>query len=137
MATVAKHQITVPISVTGEVTGETLSGKFVFKTRLSHRERLAIDILRRQNLGPQPEGAIPSAQAMASAQILANLEMRVIDAPSWWTNSANGQDLADEDVIIAVYNAALKAESDAISAIRKDADDAKKDLEQAEQNKAE
>jgi hypothetical protein len=129
MAEILKHQVDVPVSVEGENTGEKFTGKFTFKTRLSHKERLTIDILRRQYLGAQPEGAVPSADASATAQIMADLDVRIISAPSWWTNSDNGKDLADNEVLYSVFNAAVGAERKAIMDIKEAAAKAKKDLE--------
>lgn len=129
MANVKKYESTAIVNATGEITGEQYTGKFTFKTRLSHKERMQIDTLRRQILGPQPEGAVPSPRALSAAQIFANLAVRTLDAPSFWKNSDNGMDLADDDLVSAVYDAAIKAEEDEIQKVRKAGEDAKKDLQ--------
>src|SRR3954464_14974506 len=105
--TITKYEKEVPIDVVGERTGDTFKGKFKFRTRLSHRDRMNIDILRRQYLGAQPEGAVASPRATQQAMIFSELDIRCIEAPSWWTTASNGQDLYDDDVVGAVFDAAF------------------------------
>lgn len=128
MATVQKFESSVVVDAVGEVTGETFTGKFIFRTRLSHKERMLIDIARRQLLGPQPEGAVPAPRAMQTAQIFANLQYRIVDAPSWWNNANNGTELADDDVVSAVYDAAIGEEAKLVESIKAAALKAKESL---------
>ncbi len=127
--TVNKYEKDVPIDVKGEVTGDTFKGKFKFRTRLSHRDRATQDILRREYLGPQPVGAIASARAAQQALIFSELDVRIIEAPSWWTTASNGQDLFDDDVVATIYDAAIGAEKEAKEALLADAEAKKTDLE--------
>lgn len=118
----------ITVDVIGDSTGERYQGVFVVKTRFSHRERLMRDQYRRQLLGPQPDGAVPNGEASGSAEVFSQLSMRIVEAPHFWTASANGLDLIDSNVVTAVYDEAIKAEIDAIKAVQKKAEEAKRGL---------
>lgn len=124
MATANEASFT--ISVIGEVTGEKWLGIFKVKVRLSHRDYIAKDKIRREFLGPHPEGA--SERAVTSAEILSQLAVRIIEAPAWWAASNNGLDLNDDAVILEIYNAAIKAETDTAEALKKKAAEAEAEL---------
>jgi hypothetical protein len=125
-----KYENEFTVRDVGETTGTSYAGKFKVKTRLSHRDRLNIDNLRRQLLGPVPEGNMPSERAINTAEIFSQLGFRIIEAPSWWTSADNGLGLDDDNIVGKVYNAALKAESDEIKKVQGDGEQAKTDLEQ-------
>jgi len=118
------------VDVTGDRTGESLQGVFKAKTRLSHRERLLIDQLKRQLLGPQPAGTMPSEDADSRADAFANLRVRLTESPSWWMNSNGGIELVDDNVVTAVFEKAVQVEVDAINAIKEAAAKAKAELTQ-------
>lgn len=126
---VKKYEKEVPIDVKGEVTGDTFKGKFRFRTRLSHKDRATQDILRREYLGPQPVGAVASQRAAQQALIFSELDVRIVEAPSWWLTASNGQDLFDDDVVAAIYDAAIGAEKEEKQALLADAEEKKADLE--------
>lgn len=113
------------VSVTGEVTGQVWAGAFKVKTRMSHRDHMTQDRLRREYLGPL-EGASP--RAAASAEIFSQLAVRIVDAPSWWADNGAGLDLADDNVVSQVYEAAMKAEREAIEALKKAGEAAREEL---------
>lgn len=123
---IKKFQDQFSIDAVGEISGEQFKGTFTVLTRFSHAQRLGMDIHRRQLLGPQPEGAIASQRALQTADMTSQLAGRIIESPSWWTN--DGLDLVDDEVILAVYNAAIEAEGKARKAVIDAAEKAKKDL---------
>lgn len=125
----AINEVSFTVSVNGEVTGEKFYGTFKCKTRLSHRDMLTIDKIRRELLGTNAEEASPDARAFAAA--IAQLSVRLTSAPAWWTDNGNGMDLSDEEVVAAVLSEAIKAETDARASVIKKAQDAEKDLEKA------
>lgn len=114
------------ISVTGDITGEKWMGLFKVKIRLSHRDYMTKDKLRRDFLGDHPEAA--SERASTSAEILSQLAVRIVEAPTWWAASNNGLDLADDTVILEIYKSAIKAETDAAEALKKKAAEAEAEL---------
>lgn len=123
---VAKYESPFTVETTGDTTGEKWKGLFKVKTRLSHRDQLNRDRVRREMIGNNPDAA--SERARATADVFSQLSIRLIDAPSWWVNADNGLDLADENVVIEVFQAALKAEQDETAKALKKGSDARKDL---------
>ena len=91
-------------------------------------DRLKIDTIRRELLGPNPAGQEVNDDANAISIMLSTLRVRVLKAPSWWTESAHGAELADENILAEVYTAAMKAEAELTKATIKAGEDAKKTL---------
>jgi hypothetical protein len=114
------------VSVTGDTSGEKWYGLFKVKTRLSHRDQLQRDKVRRELLGT--DGANASVRARDQAEIFSQLAVRVVDAPSWWRDNGNGLDLADDNLISEVYSASVKAEVDSLEAIKKAGEQAASEL---------
>jgi len=106
--------------------GDTLRGKFKIKLRLSHRDRLQMDEIRRSLLGTKSSEASQEAYGLATA--LAKIQVHLIDAPSWWKENSNGLDFEDDEVVLRVLEALTKVESDYQAKIKKDADEARGDL---------
>lgn len=123
---VTKYEAQFTVNTTGETTGDAYKGLFRVKTRLSHRDHLNRDRIRRDMLGANPDGA--SDRARSIAEIFSQLSVRVLDAPSWWANSENGIELADDNIVAEVYGEAIKAEQDEIQRVQKVGEGAKKDL---------
>jgi hypothetical protein len=116
----ATKSIQFTIDVKGNSTGKTFKGAFKAKERLSMRDRLDIDTARRNLLGAgKEEEAGVTARSVAS--ILSQLSVRLTQTPDWWLTSNNGLDLEDENVVVAVYEAAIKVETDAQAALLEEA----------------
>lgn len=97
--------------IIGESTDELYKGTFTFKTKLTYADLLQVDRLRRDFLGgTHQENA--SVIAMNIANALADLAVRVIESPSWWTDSGNGFGLKDDNVLQTIYDLALKAQKE-------------------------
>jgi hypothetical protein len=122
----AKYESSFTVNVTGETTGEVFPGVFKVKTRLSFRDALERDKIRRALLGSDPDGA--SIRANSIADVFSELAVRIVDAPSWWANSANGMDLSDDNVVAEVYKQAMEAAKASVAEVTTKADAAKKDL---------
>lgn len=101
---------TFTISSVGEVTGKPYSGSFKVKTITTQRDLFRIDEIRRQILGSNPNGAAPAIYQ--DAIIMAQLNIKIIEAPSWWTDSEYGQDLEDSNIIGEIYSLLVKAENE-------------------------
>jgi hypothetical protein len=114
------------LNLLGENTGERWLGKFKCKLRLSHRDSIAKDNLRRQLLGTNPEAA--SARAASLAFIASELHVRIVEAPAWWMASDNGLELEDDNIVAAVYENAVRLEKETFDALHKKADSATDDL---------
>lgn len=104
------NEHTFPFSEVGETTEEKFTGDFKAKKRLSHRDQLRKDQLRRDLLGGQP--GTPTERALSTAMILSELSVRILKAPKWWTEAGEGLDLEDDNVIGRVYDLTMKPERD-------------------------
>lgn len=94
----------------GDIHG-TYVGAFRFKCYLSPLQQIAADRERRELLGNQPLYASEHESFLAYA--LTQLKYRIITAPPFWASqnpATLAGDIADENVIAAVLDAALGAE---------------------------
>jgi hypothetical protein len=98
------------ISSVGDVTGKSYNGSFKVKTVTTQRDLFRIDEVRRQLLGLNPNGASPAIQQ--DAIILAQLAVKIVEAPKWWQESDNGQDIEDANITGEIYSLLIKAEND-------------------------
>lgn len=110
----------------GTTTGESYTGKFKVRTRLSFRDQLRRDEIRRSLLGPNPAGTSDGASFVAS--IVSEMAVRTIESPSWWKNSDGGLDMADLNILAEVFALASKAEQELVSSLVKDGEKAQADL---------
>lgn len=103
-------RLTVPfyIHVVGDDTGEVFRGEFSAKTRLSHRDELQRDRVRRELLGPDPQNA--EENSIARAMAFSELRVRLTSYPDWWAASGFGLDLFDENVIAELYSECMRIE---------------------------
>jgi len=118
------------LSCVGEKTHEKWHGEFTIKTWLSHRDELVRDARRRELLGDNPQYA--SERQASQAELFSELEVRVVGAPAWWAASSGGLDLRDDAPVKEVFERAIKAERDAMDALKKEADAAKGELREVE-----
>lgn len=89
----------------------TYVGAFRFKCYLSPLEQIAADRERREILGPQPFAAPEHESFLAYA--LTQLKYRIVSAPPFWTSENPAKlsgDIADENIVAAVLDAALGSE---------------------------
>ncbi len=109
MSTFDTSPVSFNVDVVGEVTGTVYSGVFRVKPVLTHSEQLFRDQLMRQFLGPNPKDA--SGRAISQAGILAEIQIRTVDAPHWWKDSNNGLSLFDELIIAKIYDCIVEVEN--------------------------
>ncbi len=115
------------LSVEGDMTGTKHDGNFEAKERLSHRDMLQRDAMRRNLLGDRPETAPTFEQGRA--QMLAHLAISLVDAPKWWRDSDGGLDLYDSNVVVELYEKVMDGQNKAVEAIIKKGEEAKAKLE--------
>ena len=101
---------------------------------MTKREELAIDRIKRDLLGPNPSSADSNPVAIAS--IIAELSVRLTEAPKWWSDSSGGLDLRDENVIASVYEQVMKAEKDALDGVKEEGSAAKQEIKTLVTNSA-
>lgn len=108
----------------GDIHG-TYSGTFRFRCYLSPLQRIAADRERRELLGNHPEYASEHESFLAYS--LTQLKYRIITAPPFWSSQNPGPmggDIADENIINAVIDAAVGAEIKYREQLKKRKDDA-------------
>jgi len=118
-------EFTVNIPVEGE---EPLRGKFRVKVKLSYKDILNMDSIRRQLLGPQGGEADGMAALIASS--LAKIQVHTLESPSWWKSANNGLEFDDINVVLAVITEINKVEKDHVAALAKAAEDAVEKLKE-------
>ena len=114
------------ISVIGDLSCETYRGDFRAVKFLTHRQQLLLDQRRRDILGNNSESASPRAQNQA--HILASVFVRITEAPTWWKESNSGLDLIDDNVLIEVFENAMRIENETVSEIRAKAERAQESI---------
>lgn len=87
----------ISLDITGESTRHVYQGKFSIETVLDRRANFAADERRRMLIGANPTGVAPSV--MGEAYMLGQLFVRIVEGPKWWTDSDNGIELKDANVI--------------------------------------
>lgn len=89
------------ISERGEISGQTFNWSFTAKRMLSIRDRISKDNIRRQIIGDKPEFA--EQNTLLRAEMLAALQVSLIETPKAWKDSNNGLDLFDDNILIVLY----------------------------------
>jgi hypothetical protein len=126
----------VSLHVLGDKSGETYSGQFHVLERLNHRFELQKDRKYRELLGLNPQDA--SEDSKFRAEILAELSVAFTSVPDWFKDSAFGELLVDNNVVVKLYEETMKVRQSVITELQDKAKDAtvelKKTLE-VEKNK--
>lgn len=121
------------LDIIGDNTGEKFVGNFEAKLRLSHRDQLNKDQLRRQIIGDKPDQA--TKDSMMRAEILSHLSLSLLDTPKWWKDGAGGLDLYDDNVIFDLYDLVVKGQTKAIEEVLKKGEEAKEELKKVAKKK--
>jgi hypothetical protein len=100
MAATRTNEVSFDIHIDkGDVTGLSWHGTFSAKPTLSFSEQMKQDRLRRELIGPMPEQA--DLECVAQAVMLADLSVRIVEAPAWW---GGGMGHSDTNLLEAVWN---------------------------------
>lgn len=118
-------EFTVTIPVDGD---EPLRGKFKINIKLSYREILQMDAMRRQLLGTLSGEADGMASLIASA--VAKIRTHAVETPSWWKEAGNGIEFDDMNIVLTVLAEIQKLEQDHLAEIQKAADKATEALKE-------
>lgn len=98
--------------------GEKFEGYFTVKCRLTLRERHMLELEKTRLMGGHDN---PTSGLMAIAVMLANLEIKLIDAPEWWKQNDNGRDIEDEEIVGKIYELVVDAEDEWRQELKKQA----------------
>ena len=96
------------VKVSGNRTKQSYEGDFIVKTYLTNAELIDVGLrFDTYNRGSQTVGTGISLLNRAMAE----LEVRVLKAPSWWKDSDHGRNLFDTNVVLELFNKVMDAES--------------------------
>ena len=122
----------ISINTVGEKSGRAYSGSFTVKMMMSQKDEFSADLIRRQIIGPSPDGTPPAANLQYKAYIMGMIQARATVVPLFWENSNMGMDIPDGNISLEVYDLILKAEEDFTAGIAKDSEKALKKLKKAD-----
>lgn len=89
--------------------GKKYDGQFMVHCLLNMRQKHALELEKTRLLG---NFASPTDELAGIAIILSNLRGRIITGPTWWEQSDGGYKLEDIDVLTALYNKVMLAETE-------------------------
>jgi hypothetical protein len=122
--------LTFTVDVKGENTDRQYTGVFTTKARLTQRDYLLEDQIRRDIIGTNAQAA--SAMATGISIAVSYLKVRVLKAPKWWTDSDGGLDLEDDNILAAIYYKAVEAEKEDKKVLADQAEKARQELKKNE-----
>lgn len=114
----------VSVNIVGDRSGNPYTGDFTMKMLMTERDEFNADLRRRQILGPSPDGTPPAAALQWRAFMMGQLAARITDAPEWWLSSDTGMELADRNVVPAIYDAMLEAEEELAGEVKQETEKA-------------
>ena len=84
---------TISLDSTGEVTKSRYMGTFRVKVVLTHADRFKLERNYAEFLPPNVQDVTEELKSRAAT--LAELDVRIIEAPSWWWDSLKGRNMID------------------------------------------
>jgi|GEM_PF-2993310 len=116
----------------GERTGQSFEGDFVAKCILNQIEQIEVALrVDRYNGGSK---TISPGHALMNRAI-AELEIRLVKAPTWWTDSDGGRTLYDSNILYSVFEEAFKGEKAWAERLKKEAEEAEGTAEKSQKAK--
>ena len=94
---------------TGDLTSKKYEGQFTVRCIQSMAQKHAMELEKTRLLG---NFSNPTDGLAGIAIILSNLRHKITDGPEWWKQSGGGSSIEDEDVLVALYDKVLAAESE-------------------------
>jgi hypothetical protein len=90
-----------------EPTGKKYEGRFTVLCRLDMGQKHRLELEKTRLLGNYTS---PTDGLAGIAVVLANLRIKISDAPDWWKQSNGGYLIEDEDALVALYDKVSAAE---------------------------
>lgn len=91
----------------GEKTGRVYEGTFTARCVLNMQEKRLLEI---EKSTITADLSNPTGNLSAIAEVVANLRIRLIEAPDWFKQCIRSLDLLDEEVYFEVYGKCLESE---------------------------
>lgn len=102
-----KNEATFSIDAVGDITGKKYEGLFTVRCVLNMGQKHLMELERSRLLGNY---ANPTDELAGIAMILASLRAKIVDGPEWWKQSAGGNNLSDDNILLEVFNKISDAE---------------------------
>ena len=100
-----KNETTFQFEEIGETTGHKYEGRFTALCVLNIAMKHKLELEKTRLLA---DFANPTEGLNGIAITLAELRVRIIDAPEWWKQSGGGLDILDEDILVKLYSKLLE-----------------------------
>jgi hypothetical protein len=100
-----KNEKTFMFSAVGDTTGKSYDGEFTVICILNMMQRRAIEL---EKTRLQADLQNPTDSLYGLSTVLANLRVRIISAPSWWTESAGGFTIQDENICLILFDKVME-----------------------------
>ena len=104
-----KIERSFPFEAVGDLTGKKYDGNFQVKAILNFGDKHQLEL---QKTLLQADTRSPTPGLRGVAQILAELSIRIIEAPTWWQQSNGGRTILDENVVLALYDKVVEQEDE-------------------------
>lgn len=89
--------------------GKKYDGRFTVACLLDMGQKHRLELEKTRLLGNYQN---PTDGLAGIAIVLANLRIKIIDAPEWWKQSNGGFSIKDEDALVALYDKVQGAEAE-------------------------
>jgi hypothetical protein len=103
-----KNEAVFDFDYTGATTNKKYDGQFTVVCMLNMARKHALEIEKTRLMADFQN---PTDGLFGLAVVLANLRVRIVDAPEWWKQSKGGFDILDEDALVALYDKVMEQES--------------------------
>ena len=112
-----KNEKSFLLDHTGERTGKKYDGTFTVVCVLNAAQDRNLEIERS---ALSADLSNPTANLTALSTVVANLRVRVIEAPEWFKQSILTLDLIDQEVLFELYGKCLDKENEWLEEVKKD-----------------
>lgn len=103
-----KNEAVFDFNYEGATTGKKYDGQFTVVCMLNMARKHALEIEKTRLMADFQN---PTDGLFGLAVVLANLRVRVTDAPEWWRQSQGGFNILDEDALVALYDKVMEQEA--------------------------
>ena len=111
-----KNEKSFLLNHTGELTGRKYEGTFTVKCVLNMADKRRLEI---EKSSISADLMNPTNNLSAIATVIANLRVRVVNAPDWFKQSIQTLDLLDEDVFFELYSTCLNKSEEWLNEVKK------------------
>lgn len=110
-----KNEQTFMFSKEGEITGHKYDGQFAVKCVLSLADKRMLELEQSRLTG---DVANPTDNLLIISRIVANLRVRILDAPDWFDQIISSLDIIDENILFDIYAECLRCSNEWIEKVR-------------------